>query len=335
MEHIAIKPGSTYTSIYVHGHGLVLREPSLISFDGRDRKNLRAVGYDAAALRENAPDVTTVSPISDGIITEPEIFSVMLKAFIDKICPDEAIIRPRYDAIVGIPLGLTMDEREMYEDAVIEAGVNSVTLVPNIVLSAIGADLPVGTGKGMVAVNIGGGRTEMAVISCGGIINGCGVSIGGSTMDRAIAEFVASSCNMRISLDEARKVREEIGTLYENDIATMTINGQDVTSRIPEVASVRAFDIRDVIMPYYIRICELVRTLIGSCPASLAREISGSEIAITGGASNIPGIDKLFMQQLSVNARAFDRPEYLQMTGAGRLLSDDELMKQLLSGGSV
>ncbi len=334
MVTIAIKPGSTYTSIYVADQGLVLKEPSVVAFDVKSKKKLRAVGYEAIAMRDSALGVTVLSPINEGIISEPELYTLMLKEFLGKICPVDAILRPRYEAIVGIPMGLSLEEREMYENVMIEAGIMGVTLVPNIILAAIGADLPVGTGRGMV-INIGGGRTEIALISGGGILNGCGVSIGGDAMDKAIVQFTASKYNMNISRENACKLRQEIGTLCEYDMASSVVSGIDITSKVPESASIPAYEIREVILPYYMRICDLAKTIIRSCPANIVRDIIGGEIAITGGASNIPGIDTLFMRQLSLPVKVFLRPEYIQMTGAKRLLNNNELMQKLVDGGLV
>lgn len=335
MTTIAIKPGSTYTSIYVSGHGLVLKEPTVAAFDENNRKHVRAVGHEALAMRGKAPNVTVISPVSEGVISEPEIFAMMLKCFLDKICPIDAVFRPRYKAIVAIPLGLSMEEREMYEDVMLDAGIRSVTLVPSVVLSAIGADLPVGTGNGMISVNIGGGRTEVALLSYGGIIDGCGVGIGGQILDEALVDYTTGKYGVRIGVDQARKVREEIGSLYDNDKACMTVGGMNVASNVPETVNIYALDVRDVALPYFMRICDLVKTIIKGCPVNVANDIMNNGIIITGGVSNIHGIDVLFMEQLGLPVKIYTRPQYLQIVGAGKLLTNDELMNQLITGGSV
>ncbi|MBR2970729.1 MAG: rod shape-determining protein [Clostridia bacterium] len=335
MTTIAIKPGSTYTSIYVHGYGLVLKEPTVAAFDDREKKQVRAVGYEALAMRGKAPGVTVVSPITDGVISQPEIFTGILKAFLDKICPVGVTLKPKYKALVAIPLGLTVGEREMYEDVMLDAGISSVTLVPAIVLSAIGADLPVGTGNGMLTVNIGGGRTEIALLSYGGIIDGCGVGIGGEKFDKALVDFIMGKYNLKISTDEAKRIREEIGTLYENDIASIAASGMNIVSNVPEVKTVYALDVMDVVKPYLINVCDLIKTIIKSCPVDIAGDIMNSGVVITGGITNIPGIDELFMEQLMLPVKMFERPQYVQIVGAGKLLCNDELMNQLVAGGSV
>lgn len=331
--NIAIKPGSTYTSIYVSGHGLVLKEPTLAAFDGKI-KRIRAVGFEALAMRGKAPNVTVVSPISEGIIVEPEIFTAMLKEYLAKIYED-AFFKPRLRAIVSIPLGLSVSERETYEDAFTDAGISSVTFVPGVMLAAIGADLPVGTGRGMLDINIGGGRTEIALLSYGGIINGCGAGIGGSTFDKALVDYVVGKYGVRISLESACKLREDIGTLHNNDIASCNVSGMDINSNVPEIATVYALDILDVVKPYMLRICDLAKSIIKSCPAGIANDLMDGGIALTGGASNLPGIEELFMEQLMLPVRTFHRPEYLQIIGAGKLINNDELMKQLIAGGAV
>lgn len=335
IVNIAIKPGSTFTSIYVAGHGLVLKEPTLVALIGKDKKQIRAFGYDALAMRGKAPNVTVISPISDGIIKEPEIFTRLLKEFLIKICPETAIFAPRYKAIVSIPLGLADEEREMYEEAFLDAGILSVTLVPGIVLSAIGADLPVGTGRGMLAVNLGGGKTEIALLSYGGIVNGCGVGIGGNVFDNALIDFLLYKYNIKISLDTATKIREEIGSLYDNDIATMTVSGIDKSSNLPTQATVCASDVSEVLKPYFVRICDLILTIVKACPPSIARDVYNGGLIITGGVSNIPGIDDFFRERLSLPVKVFVKPEYVQIVGAGKLIGNNELMDKLISGGSV
>lgn len=332
---IAIKPGSTFTSIYVSGHGLVLKEPTLVAFDMGDKKRIRAVGHEALAMRGKAHNVTVVSPVNEGVITEPEIFSLMLREFLSKLSSEDALFKPRYKAIVSIPLGLSIAEREMYEETFLEAGVNSITLVPSIILSAIGADLPVSTSKGMLAINIGGGRTELALISYGRIINGCGVGIGGLSLDRALVDHVMRKYNAKITIDDATRIREEIGSLYENDMACRSVSGVDIMSKVPEFVNVGAYDVREVVLPYFIRICDLASTIVKSCPSSIVQNIMSGGVAITGGVSNIHGIDVLFAERLQLPIKAFQCPEYLQIVGAGKLLSNDDLLYQLIDGGAV
>lgn len=335
MVNIAIKPGTTFTSIYVSGHGLVLREPTVAALDNGDKKRIRAVGQEALDMRGTAPNVTVVSPVVEGVIREAEIFTAMLKEYLERIWPDDAIFKPRYKAIVSIPLGLTVAEREMYEEVFTDAGINAVTFVPSIVLSAIGADLPVGLGKGMLAVNIGGGRTEAALMSYGGIINGYGMGLGGNLLDKAIVDCITGKYNVKISLAAAKKLREEIGTLYDNDIATARVSGMNIASNVPEDVCVYALDIRDVILPYFLRICELIKTIIKRCPAGIANGLLDNGIVVTGGVSNIPGIDALFMEKIGLPVKVFVRPEYIEIIGAGKLINNDDLMQRLIDGGSV
>lgn len=333
MNTIAIKPGSTYTSIYVEGHGLVLREPTLAAYSKNSRR-IRAVGYEALEMRGKAPNIRVVSPLSEGIICDPESFSLMLREFLAKIFEDR-FFRPRLDAVVSIPLGLSVSEREMYEDAVFDAGVRQVTLVPGVVLSAIGADLPVGTGRGMLNVNLGGGRTDMALLTYGGIINGCGVALGGITFDKAVSDYLVGRYGIRIEPETARKLREDVGSLIENDMAASTISGMNINANVPELGIIYATDVREVIKPYLMRICDLVKTIVKSCPASVARDLMESGISLTGGVSNTLGIREFFMNALGLPVRIYDRPEYLQIVGAGKLIGNEELMEQLVKGGSI
>ncbi len=331
---IAVKPGATYTSIFAEGHGLVLREPTLVAFDDKNRRKVRAVGYEALSMQGKAPNVSVVSPMTDGIVSEPDVFTLMLREFLNKIFVDY-IFKPRMDAFVAIPLGLTLAEREMYEDALIDAGVVSATLIPGVILAAIGADLPVGTQKGIMSVNLGGGRTDMALLSYGGILNGCGVAIGGSAFDRAVVDYIVGRYGIRIDAEAAKKLREDVGTLVENDAAYCNVSGMDISSDAPQLVPVHASDIREVITPYLVRICDLTKTIIKTCPSNIAKDIMTDGISLTGGVSNMPGIGEFFMKQLGLPVTRYSRPEYLQITGLSKLLGSEVLMDQLVRGGAV
>lgn len=233
VMEIAVEIGTGYTSIYVPGNGIVLREPTMIAFIG-DPKNKRvhAVGAQAEKMRGKTPERTNiVEPVVDGVIADAEACGVLLKEFVKKILPQNYIFFPRIKAIVGIPTGLSLEERAVYEDVCAAAGIGEVTMIDNIILSGIGLDIPIDAAGGGVVVNIGAGTTEIAAMSLAGVVSGCGVTIGGNMMDKAIMDFIAGKYDLKIGITTARKLKNEIGSLYENDTSEMFVSGRDVKTK--------------------------------------------------------------------------------------------------------
>lgn len=329
---IAIEIGTSNTSIYISGMGVVLREPTIVAFIGEPKqRKVRAVGNQAIDMLGKTPEKTTiVSPVMDGFIVDQDACTVLLKEFIKKIIPDKYIFNPRIKAILGVPTGLTVEERKMYEDVCLKAGVSDVTMIENIILSAIGIDLPISTTNGGVIVNIGGGTTEIAALSLSGVVSGCGVNIGGTMMDKALLDFIVGKYSLKIGLSTARKVKTEIGSLYSNDTSYITVSGIDVRTKNLGSVTIRATDVLEALMPYYIRVSEAIESVINMCPPEIASDIYKSGIHVTGGASQILGLDKLFGSRLKLPVYVSEDANFSTITGAGKLLSNKQLLEEIL-----
>lgn len=327
---IALKIGSTYTSLFLSGGGVVLREPTVIAFDGEpSESNIRAVGYEALAMQGKAVDrIVIVSPVRNGVITDDYALFLLLKRFLSKIYPSSYIFKPRVKAVVGIPLGLEARMRDAYENVCYSAGINNVTLVPNILMCGIGLDLPVSSERGGIVVNIGGGITEIAVFALSQIISGYSVSIGGSVLDRAIMDSLMGKYNLKIGLQTARKLREEVGSLFVNDTAAMTITGMDVRTKIPGKITVNSSDLYEVLQPYYIKIADAIGNVIKACPPEIAGELFNG-IHISGGASKIPGLSETIYERLKLRVNLAPNPELAAIIGGGKLLSDKDLLREI------
>ncbi|MDE6398754.1 MAG: rod shape-determining protein, partial [Clostridiales bacterium] len=273
---IAVEIGTGYTSVYVPGNGIVLREPTVIAFIGDPRnKRVHAVGTQAEKMLGKTPERTTiVEPVSDGVIVDAESCALLLKEFVRKILPPYVFLPPRVKAILGIPMGLSMRERTVYADVCEAAGIGDVTMVENILLSAIGLDLPVFAAGGGIVVNIGAGATEIAAVSLAGVVSGCGITIGGQMMDKALADFIAGKYDLKVGTHTARKIRNEIGSLYENDTSEMFVSGRNVTTKNTGSTYVTAADVCEVIKPYYLRIADAVESIINMCPPDIVGEIN-------------------------------------------------------------
>ncbi len=328
---IAIEIGTSFTSIYMSGSGLVLREPSVVAFIGdSENKKLLAVGSKAVQMQGRAPEKTTVvCPVADGYIADADACVSMMTEFIKRILPPSYVFFPRVRAILAVPTCLTVGERKVYEDVVRSAGVNEVSMVDNVLVTALGFDLPVASPAGGLVVNIGGGVTEIAIVSLCGTISGCSVNVGGNMMDKALADFLVGKYGLKVGLNTARRIKEEIGSLYPNDISSMEVKGINTNTMTPSSLSVYATDVYEALLPYYARIAEAVHGITNLCPPELAGGIHGSGLFAAGGAAKMPGLERIFKEVLEIPVTIGEDPEYTAISGAGKLLGNKELLKQI------
>lgn len=330
---IAIEIGTSYTSIYLSGSGIVLRERTTIAFLGEPKLGkIKAVGDSAFDMLGKTPERTTiVSPVVDGFIAFPEAAGMLMREFITKILPKSYIFSPKIKAILGVPTGLTVEERKIYEDVCVYAGISEVTMIENIILSGIGIDLPIASTAGGVIVNIGGGTTEIAALSLCGVISGCGVNIGGEMMDNALSDYIVGKYSLKVGINTIRKVKMEIGSLYENDISSLLVSGVDVRTKNPSSVKLKASDVCEAVKPYYLRIADAIENIINMCPPEIASDIYKSGIYVAGGASQILGLDKLLSRRLHLNVYCVEDASYAAISGAGKLLSNQKLMSEILN----
>lgn len=331
---IAIEIGTTYTSVFVSGNGVVLREPTCIAYTGDSRsRRIRAVGRDALTMLGKTPEKTTiVKPVVDGIIADQDSMKTLLKVFLERIIPD-SFFSPKVRAIVGIPTGLSLEERRTYELIVLSASrkIREVTLIENIILSAVGADLPFDTATGSLICNMGGGTTEIAVLSLGGVIAGCGFNVGGDMMDRAIYDSFAGKLDLKLGVPTIKKLKHEIGSLHKNDMSNMLASGTDIRTRNISNAHIVAGDIYEVIEPYYMRVADAIESIINTVPPEIGADINTGGITVVGGASQISGLTDMFADRLDLNVYVPANAEYISIIGAGKLLSNSSLLQEIIS----
>jgi len=329
---IALELGTSFTTIYLLGNGIVLREPSVVTFLNTVKvRNVRAVGFKAKQMLGKAPVKTLiVSPINEGVIADEESAAIMLKEFLHKILPDAYLLPQKINALMLIPCGLSLDDRRTYEDVAIRAGISKVTMLDSVIAAAVGAHLPIKTTNGGVLANIGGGTTEIAAMSLGAIVNGCSVNIGGKAMDAAVRDMVAEKYKLQIGLLTAEKLKLEIASLYDNDTAEMRVSGNDTRTKNPSSATVTAKDMSEAVMPFYQKIADAIESIVGVCPPELAADIYKSGVYITGGGSKMPGLEKLFNARLKLPVHIPEDSEYAGILGAGELLNDRDTLRSLL-----
>lgn len=331
MTHlIALKLGSSHTSIFKQGDGIVLYEPSLVAFSGTGRnRDIKAVGIKAKSISgRSSDDITTMSPIFQGIITDSELATVMLKTFISKIFPKK-FIRHKIKAIVCVPLGITLPEQKAFERVCYNAGIQEVNLIPSVLCAGIGYSLPISRPGGTLLVNIGGGSTDIAVISLSSIVTGANIGIGGEQMDTAIQNVVLERYNLIISKGMAENIKKEVGSLYFNDQSSTEVIGVDATTKQSKNQIVVSNDVLSAVISYYENIAEAIRGIINSCSPDIVADINNNGLYLLGGAASITGSEQFFRKKLGIKVTLEDHTNAIDVIGAGKLLSDPKLLRSL------
>ncbi len=330
---LAIKLGSSTTTIYKENDGFLLKEPSLVAITGSVKgKEVCAVGFEAKRLqgRTGSDGLTSViAPIYEGVITDTALASDMLSAFIAKVCPKK-LFKPNLRALVCVPLGITLSEKIAFEKTCYQAGISDVILVPSIICSAIGMGIDISSATANMIVGIGGGCTDIAVIGQNMLINGVNVGMGGSNIDKAIEQQILAKFNVIIGDNTAERIKKEIGSLYINDKNEIEITGQDATTKESKNLVVSAMDIYPAVEHYYSKIAESISSVLSICPPDVVADITKKGITFVGGDSKIIGLEKYFKTKLGISVNSSDDADDLDVMGAAELLENNELLKKVL-----
>lgn len=327
---IAIKLGSSNTSIFKQGEGIVLFEPTLACYTGSGKeREIKAFGSHAKRMMGRTDEFTFVSsPIKEGRIVDTDLAVSMLKHFLSKVIT-KSLFRPKIKAVVCVPLGLTNKERKAYEKVCYYSGIQDVIIVPSIVCGGIGYNLPVDMPSGLCLVNIGGGSTDIAAISAGSIITGVNIGVGGEVIDKAIEEAILSAHNIIIGSGAAEDVKEEIGSLFPNDTSSAEVGGIDKETRLARSVVVDAKTIYDGIEPYFQKIVIAIKSVINECPPNIVEDIVNNGVYLMGGTSLITGAEQYFRKALNIPVIIQDETTAIDVAGAGKLLHDAKLLKKI------
>ena len=327
---IALKLGSTMTTIFKQGEGLVLKEPSIIATTGSLKSvEIKAVGKDAKRLQGRVGGSTNIIyPINNGIITDGELASAMLRLFLKKVFPRK-LFKPHIKAILCVPLGISLKERKTFERVCYNAGIADVSIIPAIICSAVGDDIPVNTSIGKLLVNIGGGTTNIAVMVMNNIISGINISIGGTNIDSAVEKLVADKFNIRVSEGVAQKIKEEVLSLLESDTASIEVQGININTKETESKIITSKDLYPIATYYYGKIAEAVSSVINTCPPDIINDIKRDGMYLFGSNSQVSGITKFYRNKLGINAITFDHNR-TDITGAAKILDNPALYQELL-----
>ena len=329
---LAIDLGTANTLVCVKGKGIVLSEPSVVAVRSNypeGVKKVLAVGMEAKKMLGRTPaSIVAIRPMKDGVIADFEITEAMLRYFITKIHNRRALVRPRI--IICVPSGITQVEKRAVRETAESAGAREVYLIEEPMAAAIGAGLPVGEAAGNMIVDIGGGTTEVAVISLSGIVYSQSVRVAGDKMDDAIVQYVKRKYNLLIGERTAELVKVTIGTAYpDKDIKTMEIKGRDLIDGLPKILQIDSEEIRSSLAETINAIIEAVRMALERTPPELAADIVDRGIVLVGGGALLKNLDILLKEETGLPIIRADNPLSAVVLGAGKALDELPLLKEI------
>lgn len=329
-KDLGIDLGTSNTRVYSRDGGIVINEPSIVAVNLRTDQIL-SVGKDAKdMLGKTPPHIQMTKPLSKGVISDFEVTEKMLKFFIDKVHDESFTIVPRPSVVVGVPLETTEVERKAIEDAAISAGARKVHLIENPLLAALGARLPLSESVGMMVVDIGGGTTEIAVMSLAGVVTWKSLDIAGEEMNKNIIQYARDTFNLLLGERIAERLKIRIGTVIEpEEPLEIEMRGRDLLSGLPKEIIVNDTQIREAIARSVRIIVDNIKTTLEATPPELVADIYERGIVLTGGGALLRGIDTLISQQAAIPVRVADDPLTCVVRGAGLLLEDEQLLKDI------
>jgi len=328
---MGIDLGTANTLVHVRGRGILLREPSVVAVE-RESRRVLAVGEEAKRMLGRTPEnIVAIRPLKDGVIADFEITEHMLKHFIQRVHRRSALVHPT--VLIGIPSGVTEVERRAVRDATLRAGAREALLIQEPMAAAIGAGLPVAEPVGSMIVDIGGGTTEVAVISMGGVVVSRSIRVAGDEIDEAIVEHVRREYNLLIGTRTAEETKIAIGSACPVGKEEMfTARGRDLITGLPKSVKVTSSEIRRAIEKPVAAIAEAVRTTLEKTPPELAADIMERGIALAGGGALLRGIDHRIERETGIPVRVVDDPLSCVVLGTGRALEELEVLRKVVDG---
>ena len=328
---LAIDLGTANTLVYVKGKGIVLREPSVVAVR-KDAKANRvvAVGRDAKNMLGRTPgNIVAIRPMKDGVIADFEVTEAMLRYFIRKIHDRRTLIRPRIN--ISVPSGITQVEKRAVRESAESAGAREVYLIEEPMAAAIGAGLPITEPIANMIVDMGGGTTEVAVISLAGIVYSKSVRVAGDKMDSAILQYIKRKFNLLIGEHSAEKIKIELGDVIpEEPYKEMEIKGRDLVSGVPKTITINSSEVRSAITEQIDTIVDTVKSVLEQTPPELAADIVDKGIVLTGGVALLKNLDKLLRDETNLPIIIADDPLSSVVLGAGMSLDNLDILKEVM-----
>ncbi len=329
-KDIGIDLGTSNTRVYSKDGGIVINEPSVVAINTRTDQIL-AVGTDARdMLGKNPPHIQISRPLKKGVISDFEVAEKMLKFFIDRVHSQSFSLIPRPRVVIGVPLETTEVERKAIEDAALGAGARRVFLVENPMLAALGARLPLGDSVGMMLVDIGGGTTEIAVMSLAGVVTWKSLYTAGDELNRNITNYARDVFNLMLGERMAEQIKMRIGTASEpSEPYTMEMRGRDILTGLPKEIIVNDTQIREAMSRSISTIIEQIKATIEITPPELVADIYERGIVLTGGGALLKGLDVLIAREAAIPVRVAEDPMTAVVRGAGILLEQEDLLSDI------
>jgi rod shape-determining protein MreB len=327
VKRIGIDLGTTSTLVHVPGRGIIINEPSVVAISLMDKKVL-AVGDEAKEMIGRTPDTIVASrPLKDGVIADYRTTEAMIRYFINKALGGVRFFRP--EVMIAVPAGITSTERRAVIDATIAAGAKAAFIIKEPIAAAIGANIPIGSASGHMIIDIGGGTSEIAVISLGGMVTNTSVRVAGNKLDTAIQEFIRKKHGLAIGERTAEQLKITIGSaLPLEDKLSMDVRGRDMVSGLPKTISVLSDDVTEAIQDELAAIVQAVKSVLQVTPPELSADIIDKGMVLSGGSSQLRNLDRLLSQTTGVPAYLADDAALCVARGTGIALDNIELYKR-------
>lgn len=330
VRDLGIDLGTANTLVYIKGKGIVAREPSVVAIQ-TNTKQVLAVGEEAKKMIGRTPgNIVAIRPLKDGVIADFDVTKNMLKYFIRKATKRRTFFQPR--VVVCVPSGVTEVEKRAVEEAAIHAGARDAYLIEEPMAAAIGAGLPVHEATGSMIVDIGGGTTEVAIISLGGIVTSKSIRVGGDELDESIVNFIKKEYSLMIGERTAEEVKITIGSADMNSgLGTMQIRGRDMISGLPKTIDVSSKEIYNAMKEPIYNILEAIKSTLEKTPPELASDVMEQGIMLTGGGALLDGLDRLIKEETGMPVHIAEQPLDCVAIGTGKALDSIEILKKTLS----
>ncbi|MEM7384185.1 MAG: rod shape-determining protein [Verrucomicrobiota bacterium] len=329
---IGIDLGTANTLINVKDQGIVLREPSVVAVKAGTSEVL-AVGADAKRMLGRTPgNIVAIRPLKDGVIADFEITEAMLRYFIQKVHNRRTMARPR--VVIAVPSGITEVEKRAVKESAEHAGAREVYLIEEPMAAAIGAGLPVQEASGNMIVDMGGGTTEVAIISLSGIVYSRSVRVAGDELDEALVQYMKRAYNLMIGERTAEEMKMRLGSAYPVGKETsMEVKGRDLVAGLPKTINITSQEVREAMLEPLNTIVDAVRITLERCPPELAADLVDRGLVLAGGGAMLRGFDKLLSEETGLPVHVAEDPLSAVAEGAGKVLNELEFLKKVTSGG--
>ncbi len=327
---IGIDLGTANTLVYVKDHGIVLREPSVVAVEA-GTTNVLAVGDEAKRMLGRTPaKIVAVRPLKDGVIADFEITEAMLRHFITKVHGGRRFMRPKPRVVIAVPSGITEVEKRAVKDSAEHAGARETYLVEEPMAAAIGVGLPVQDAAGNMIIDIGGGTTEVALISLAGIVFSRSVRVAGDELDEAIVQYMKRAYNLMVGERTAEEIKIKIGSAYPLEKeTTMEVKGRDLVAGLPKTLTITSQEVREALLEPISTIIDSVRITLERCPPELSADLVDRGLVLAGGGALLRGLDKLMMEETGLPVHVAEDPLSAVAEGTGKMLNEIEFLRRV------